>query len=536
MTSPNTATFGPDGTDLFVMWQSAPRHLRHRTIADVPDDQPTEVAAEAPAEQPVPRPGPKPKRKPIWQATRPSAADSPPTEVAGDSELEQLGARIRGMAADLAATTCQWLHLIERFDRENGWAGVGIASCAAWLSWTCSISKSTAREYVRVARSLPQLPLVDAAFAAGRLSYSKVRVLVKVAAEVDEATLLEQAQVQTVSQLESTVRAFRRGDGWSQECRRRASWHWDDDGMLCLSARLPADEGALLLAALEQSRGDLRGADDVPSEAKTTNRSAGSDTDVQPDDGDRSRAQLTGADPVDVARADMLMAVVHRAQAAGRTDSSGDDRHLVVVHTNGREFAQPVTGHLENGPGLEPKAVDRIACDAAWVHVVHDVREGEPLRLGRKTRKISPALRRALRIRDGACVFPGCDRRSHLDAHHALSWSLGGPTDLENLLLVCRFHHMLLHEAGFGVRADTSSAVGRQKGAGVRWEFTDPVGRAVPAVPPAFVPGPDAQPQQHCDPDALLPGWRGEPFQLAETVAVLARNEKPRKAETRIQT
>ena len=77
--------------------------------------------------------------------------------------LQRLESRIRPMAAEMAATTCEWLHLAARkFDQAEGWAGPGLLSCAHWLSWTCSVSPGTARDYLRVARTLPTLPLIDA--------------------------------------------------------------------------------------------------------------------------------------------------------------------------------------------------------------------------------------------------------------------------------------------------------------------------------------------------------------------------------------
>lgn len=463
------------------------------------------------------------------------------------------------MAADLAASTCEWLHLIEQFDRAGGWAGVGVASCAAWLSWTCSVSPATAREYVRVARSLPLLPEIDAAFAAGRLSYSKVRVLVTIAAEVDESVLLKQAHIQTVSQLERTVRSFRRGGGWHQEKERRAAWRWDGDGMLIVSARLPPDEGALLIAALERSREDVGRAlegdtGSLRSGAGSPDRHSGAPDDPEvPDDEilgtmspvsdeDRRRAALTRTDPLDVARADMLVALAERSLAAGSADSSGDDRHLVVVHADldqlvgesaddepgadesadesqpgGVPARQGLPGarcHIENGPGLHRQAARRIACDAALVAVVHHVGAGEPLRLGRKTRPVSPAQRRALRIRDGGCRFPGCPRRTHLNAHHVRPWSLFGSTDLDNLVLLCRFHHMLVHEGGFTVAATGDP--------GGNVSFRDPRGESVSvrALPGSGKARPTLV--QAIDPAGLLPGWRGEPFHLVETVGVLA--------------
>lgn len=550
-----------------VAWQSAPAHLLEggRSTAGYDDrsgaapsgaacpgavvpDAPPPVThcVDRPAEfsRSPDRPAgsvPKPRPKPIWHAVSPLRADAQPAD-----ELRTIGDRIRGMAADLAASTCEWLHLIERFDRDGGWAGVGVSSCAAWLSWACSVSPVSAREYVRVARSLPLLPQVDAAFAAGRLSYSKVRVLVTVAAEVDESILLQQAHVQTVSQLERTIRAFRRGGGWQRERERRASWRWDDEGMLVVSARLSPDEGALLVAALERSREDAGyasegGTEQAPESGAGSPEGGMRGPASQARDEDRRRAALTGADPLGMARADMLVALAEQALAAGPADSSGDDRHLVVVHVDldqlgdereldadGRQSSAAPGGetrarhgelpgprcHIENGPGLDRQVARRMACDAALVAVLHHVGAGEPLRLGRKTRAISPAQRRALRIRDGGCRFPGCHRRTHLNAHHIRPWSLFGPTDLDNLVLLCRFHHMLVHEGGFTV----SAAEGQDRGA----TFRDP--RGEPVSVPALPGGGRARPTlvQAIDPGGLLPGWRGEPFHLVETVGALA--------------
>jgi hypothetical protein len=133
------------------------------------------------------------------------------------------------------------------------------------------------------------------------------------------------------------------------------------------------------------------------------------------------------------------------------------------------------------------------------------------LRIGRKTRRISPAQRRALRIRDGGCRFPGCARRRHLQAHHVRHWLHGGRTDLDNLVLLCRTHHMLLHEAGFAVEAGADART--------PWTFRRPDGRIVPAAPP-LAPGP-ALPVTA--PDTVVPLGRGAGFSLADSVGVLCR-------------
>ncbi len=430
-------------------------------------------------------------------------AGSPPEPAESEEPLGVLEGRITSMAARLAAQTREWLALVAEFDRRKGWVQWGMKSMAHWLSWSCSVGPGAAREYVRVARALTGLPLVGEAFAQGRLSYSKVRAVTRVADRVDETTLVEQAATHTAAQLEKVVRGYRKSERADQpvEQRRKARWFYDDDGMLVLSARLTAEEGALLVAALEQARtGELEPAG-------------------CPDAADE-RAQL----PSDV---DALVALAQIAQAAGPVDSCGDDRHLVVVHADAQVLAAdqdpgPEAGcRIEHGPGLTAAAARRLACDAALVAWVSSVtRPGEQLKLGRKTRKISAALRRALRFRDGGCQFPGCPRKRFLDAHHVVHWVNGGPTDLHNLLLLCQRHHRAVHDDGF-----TLHPVPDQPG---RWVFHRPDGTPIPTTPtPAPVPAetPDHIPDH--DPDSLRPHQHGEPFSLRDSVDVLCRNTIP---------
>jgi hypothetical protein len=256
--------------------------------------------------------------------------------------------------------------------------------------------------------------------------------------------------------------------------------------MLVLTARLPADEGAVLIAALEQAG----------------------------DSGD------SGSEP------DALMALAQNSLAAGAVDSSGDDRHLLVLHadvgvlTGASEDPQAVC-RVEHGPGVDVPTAQRIACDAALVALMNSAVPGEQLRLGRKTRKISPALRRALRIRDGGCRFPGCHRIRHLEAHHVLHWLFGGLTDLDNLVPLCRSHHMSVHEDGFTV-APAPDAPAPDGGGpdSTGWIFHRPDTTPVPHNP-ELPPG--APLDQPTDPDQIRPGWRGEPFNLADSVSVFCQ-------------
>src|SRR3954470_22720101 len=137
------------------------------------------------------------------------------TVVAGPSgqrSIEELADEIRSGAVRLAAATASWLGLVAEFDEREGWGGVGIKSCGHWLAWQCGMSGGAAREHVRVARALRGLPLTAAAFAEGRLSYSKVREITRVADAASEVELVELASHTTASQLARVVRAWRRSD------------------------------------------------------------------------------------------------------------------------------------------------------------------------------------------------------------------------------------------------------------------------------------------------------------------------------------
>jgi hypothetical protein len=429
--------------------------------------------------------------------------------------LERLEARICSLAAQLASSTCEWLRLVAEFDRRKGWAQWGLKSCAHWLSWSCSVSAQAAREYLRVAKALEDAPLIRDAFAAGRLSFSKVKAVTRVVGLINEQTLLDQALLHTAAQLERVVRAFRKTEsaGPSRQEGRKARWFWDDDGMLVFTARLPADEGAMLVAALRMAEQSLS---ESPESPEAQEKSANSQT-------------IENA-------ADAVVALAQNALAAGPVDSSGDDRHLLVLHIDAEvlgESSRELSGsdqqserrcHLEDGPGLDLPTAERLICDAAVMAVVRSslgpTLMGEPLRLGHKTRKISPALRRALRIRDGGCQHPGCHRRRHLQAHHVVHWKDGGPTNLENLVLLCRFHHMQVHEDGVTVAFASPVDGGATTGG---WVFHRPDGVPIPATRDLLAtPAVDAAEEQW-DPSLIHTDGGGQGFSLAESVGVFCR-------------
>src|SRR5919201_4217041 len=130
--------------------------------------------------------------------------------VVRELPLDQLQDEIAELASHIYAGTCRWLELVGELDPRGGFSEFGCGSCAEWLAWRCALTPRAAREHVRVARRLRELPLIHDAFACGELSYAKVRALTRVADENSEEELLELARHLTASQLERAVRAYRR--------------------------------------------------------------------------------------------------------------------------------------------------------------------------------------------------------------------------------------------------------------------------------------------------------------------------------------
>lgn len=157
--------------------------------------------------------------------------------------------------------------------------------------------------------------------------------------------------------------------------------------------------------------------------------------------------------------------LAERFLSDAENEAGASDRYLVTVHIDRSELSEGIgasaetpsrdrqrgRSDIEDGPTLAAETARRLSCDGPIVGIVEDD-DGEPLNIGRKTRAISPALKRALASRDGGCRFPSCNRTRFTEGHHIHHWADGGETKLTNLITLCRFHHRLLHEGGFGLR------------------------------------------------------------------------------------
>jgi Domain of unknown function (DUF222)/HNH endonuclease len=377
--------------------------------------------------------------------------------------LEHLEHEICELAAHIGAGTARWLSLVAEFDRRQGHWSWGLATCAQWISWRCAISPRAAREQVRVARALTELPQIRETFSRGELSYSKVRALSRVATEENEADFIEFAGHATAAQLERILRGHRRVRRIDDEPLHPDPFlttYWDEDGSLCLRGRLSAEDGALLVSALDAAR------QEIWEEDREGTEPGGS---MHPQGGQRGSAE-----PPAPMRATSAQALVRLAQRGAR-------KQRVTVHVDLRALTQDSEGrsHLEDGPFLEPEVVRRLGCDAEVLSLIESP-DGRVLSVGRRTRSIPSAMRAALDSRDQGCRFPGCERRRFLDGHHVHHWAHGGDTSLGNLVLLCRAHHRLVHEGSFSVSLgkDGSARFRRPDGSVIE---DDPVARGDPA-------------------------------------------------------
>src|SRR5262245_27263726 len=173
------------------------------------------------------------------------------------TDSERIGDEIAELAAHLDAATHRLLTLIRQFDEAGGWADQGALSCAHWLSWRIGLELGAAREHVRVARALADLPLVDDALRRGQVSYSKVRALTRVATPATAATLLEMARSSTAAQLERICRGYRTamrtaaGERPEDEAERR--WVREretESGLVRFAVQLRPEEAAVVRRAL----------------------------------------------------------------------------------------------------------------------------------------------------------------------------------------------------------------------------------------------------------------------------------------------
>jgi hypothetical protein len=362
---------------------------------------------------------------------------------ADTTRIDELDQSILALCTRINAATYELLVMIREFDERAGWLQWGLDNCAEWLAWRCDLSVSTAREKVRVAHALKQLPLVSQAFANGELSYAKVRAMTRVANRENEDSLLAFGLRHTAVTVAERCRELRCGSessiGMAERAWANRSLRIRRDrerSLMTITIELPLDTGEMLEKALDKAR------DDEVLEI--------------PDLVDTSWS---------VRQADAFVNVLN-GYLSGESGTNNDN-YLVTIHVDESALAGG------DGRAAVPiESVKRRCCDGRAV-VITETTDGEPLGIGRKSRIIPKAIERAVRARDhNCCSFPGCNNQRFLECHHVEHWAHGGDTSVDNLLLLCTKHHTLVHEGGFRIDRDFQN----------HWAFFRPDGIAVPEV------------------------------------------------------
>ena len=337
------------------------------------------------------------------------------------------------------------LRRLAELDRRRLYERDGHLSAASWLATAHKVSWRAARDQIRVARALDEMPQTRRALEAGDVSMAAVRLLVgsrdadPEAFSRSEAQLVDAARIHSAYDLQKVVAYWRQGvdrerakDG-EDTLRERRRLHASVSfaGMVRVDGDLDPETGETLLTALSAVL-------DAESRSRT-------------DDDVRTPAQR---------RADALGEICRRwLDRSDRPSVAGERPHVTVtVGTEALRGDLASTSELDHVGAVPPETARRLACDASIMRVVLSGRS-EPLDIGRRASVIPVAMRRAVIVRDRHCRFPGCDRpHKWCDAHHVLHWADGGPTALPNLLLLCRRHHRLVHQGGFGLALEDGRA------------------------------------------------------------------------------
>jgi hypothetical protein len=360
------------------------------------------------------------------------------------SALDELGAEDLRFASDEAieddvieierasrALEAERLRRIAELDARGSFARDGYLSMSAWLVHRLRIAWSTAGRHVRMARGLRRMPRTREALSAGDLSAAATSMLVS-ARETNpaefvkvEETLLDAATTLGPRELRGAI-AY-----WREVVDRRAALEDSErrrelrrlhvspalDGMVRVDGDLDPETGQVVITALRA--------------VMTASRGDGSNGRTAPQ-----------------RRADALGEICYQwMDGSNRATIAGERPHVTVtVDLESLERRIGRRCELDEAGRIPAEDARRIACDASVSRVI-TVAPSSPVEIGRRTPVVPAALRRAVVVRDGGCRFPGCDRPpGWCDAHHVLHWADGGETSLDNLVLLCRPHHRLVHE------------------------------------------------------------------------------------------
>lgn len=376
-----------------------------------------------------------------------------------DPRADDLEDRLAVIVGQLNALHAHLVELVAEARDTNAWAGLGIRSLTHWLTWKAGVTNERANALVRLAAAQTTHPELTALFADGRLTVDQAAIAVKVEARHDHR-VAEMAPLATVNQLRTIVRCSLPAVAPTPEPERPtppeptdsvATWT-SDDGRYHLHADLSADHGRIVNSALRAAR-------------------------------DRLRHDAPGAR---ISWVDALLDIAERS--VGAESPARRERFRINLFL---DPTAPVPATWPDGTTLPDLIRNHLTCDGLLSPIF--TTNGHPTAVGRTQRIVPERLRRLVLHRDHTCVVPWCGARHDLDVHHIIHWLLGGHTEYENLVALCRRCHRAHHHGLLGITGNPLEPGGLV--------FTDRLGRVVTgqprAVPPAGPPPEPRQPYEH---------------------------------------
>ena len=376
------------------------------------------------------------------------SATSTPAIPTDENSIRQ---RLKALTQEITSQHADLLQLLVRFDDCKGWQQSGAKHCAAWMNFELGIGSALSWEYLRVGRKLLQLPTLQALFRAGKLSWSKVRLITRVADEENEKTLCHAALDAPVSDVKRLCESYR----WNTDDNRESeneramkqwesrSFTWDETsiGSTRIQLVLPPEIAQAFLNSVEHSLNQLETSDHSMSQR----------------------------------RADAAVLMAERSLQNAGGDVAAADRYQVIVSVDSTEIRHSENTTTSTQPDIPTKrptllgagsiateTARRIACDCSIT--VNKSVNGESVDIGRKSRIWPNAMERAIKARDQHCIWPGCTQSRHLHIHHIEHWVDGGATSINNGACLCSHHHQLVHEGGYTVQhvADNDTRMDEQ--------------------------------------------------------------------------
>jgi Domain of unknown function (DUF222)/HNH endonuclease len=423
-----------------------------------------------------------------------STATSLVTELSPKERLEVLFEEVAELTGQRNAIDGRLVEIVAEIDHDDLCGMTGARSVSALVAWKTGLSPANAETIATVAHRLPEFPRCAADMREGRLSLDQVGVIAKRASDGSDEHYAELAASATVTQLRFAIKLEPPlppppdADA-DPDCEPaplpeppRSITKTTDEFCTTWKITLPHAEAATVDTAL-QSRLDGLVAD-WKREHPTTDAEDTDDGDLEGGwtyydvHGDRVDDAASGRAPFP-STIDAFLSLIEDGWDTEVARRPHGHRTNVVVHLD----VEHRIGALHLGPLLSSGDRRYLTCDAScevWFE-----RHGKVIGAGRDTRLINRRLRRALEHRDRTCVVPGCGATRGLHAHHLRHWEDGGPTDLDNLVLLCPYHHRLHHRGGITLTGPAD-----------RLEVTDNAGRTLtsqslarpPTTPPPAVP------------------------------------------------